>query len=254
MNALARSPIDQFSVFHTWLDQLMGTLCALSDADPALRAPALIRADIVARIDTLAAPGRGGPQADQASELRYLLAAFADEILLRRDWPHRACWLDWLVEDALFGSRHAGERVFDCIAAVLHGGAARRRPMALPYLCALALGFRGSVPSGTQGDRELERLRHALFQLVQERNPDPAFGEARDDLDSNAARRVMFRPYQTIAAGGAPVLLPSPNRWRTRFVFAFLLMLAAGHLIWVVHTHGLRMHLEAPDEVAESRP
>jgi len=255
-------PIDQFSMFHAWLDPFVRALCTAPQADPPADAPDTVRAHIVGRIDSLVSEGRAGAAAEKAREIRYLMAAFADEILIASRWPHREQWLDWLVEEKMFGSRHAGDRVFERIDALVRSGEAQRRDMALPYLFALALGFRGCAASGADGDRMLARTRHALFQLAQEREPDPAFGAAPDALDTNVARRVMFRPYQTIASAGVPVLLPSPLRWRNRFVLAFVLLLAAGSAIWWVRTDALRRHFQADGQAAsgavlvspESRP
>jgi type VI secretion system protein ImpK len=244
MSALhAGRPIDQFSVFHTWLDQFVRALCSAPEGDTPARSPDAVRAEIVGRIDALVSESRVGNAADKAREIRYLMAAFADEILIASRWPHRGQWIDWLVEEKMFGSRHAGDRVFERIDALLRSGEVQRRDMALPYLFALALGFRGCA-SGADGDQVLARTRRALFELAREREPDPAFGPAPDALDTNVARRVMFRPYETIASAGVPVLLPSPYRWRGRFVLAFVLLLAAGSAIWFVQTDELRQHLQ----------
>lgn len=258
-------PIDQFSVFHTWFDPFVRALCAAPQADPPARSPDTVRAEIVGRIDSVAskggAQGRADGAAENAHEIRYLMAAYADEILIASHWPHRAQWIEWLVEEKMFGSRHAGDRVFERIDVLLRTGEVARRDMALPYLFALALGFRGCAASGADGDQLLARTRHGLFQLAQERDPDPAFGAAPDALDTNAARRAMFRPYQTIAHAGLPVLLPSPHRWRSRFVLAFVLLLTAACAIWFVRTAALRQHLEpapaasgAVPSAAELRP
>ncbi|MDQ1812076.1 DotU family type IV/VI secretion system protein [Massilia sp. CCM 9210] len=99
---------------------------------------------------------------------QYAMAALADEIfVLELAWNARDAWLDTLLESRLFGSRCAGQQLFDQIDHVL---ANRERStlqsdLAAVYLLTLQLGFRG-IHRGPSGAQLVQSYREQLFRLV----------------------------------------------------------------------------------------
>lgn len=81
--------------------------------------------------------------AELQRELLYLMAAFADESFVRMDWPGRPHWQANLLEQRLFHSSVAGERIFTNIDAALARQDDAAKELANAYLAALVLGFTG---------------------------------------------------------------------------------------------------------------
>ncbi len=234
--------IDQFTAFHAALADYTRTLGAQS-------VPAEVRDQLAAIIDGLGQDLVGRRAHDNGNEARYLMAAFADEVLIASEWEQRQAWIGFLLEEKLFGSRNAGDRVFARIGDLLQARDPDRAELALPYLYALALGFRGRFGRGDREDAELARMRAALFKLANGRDPDPLFGGV-DAGEHDLARRLMPRGYRNMVLDAAPVMLPNPNRWLGIFGCAVVLMLVAAFTVWELQTRDLRRHFKetAPQE------
>ncbi|MES2322275.1 MAG: DotU family type IV/VI secretion system protein [Pseudomonadota bacterium] len=227
--------IDQFTAFHAALAEFTRTLGAQTP-------PNEVRDQLAAKIDGLAQDLDGRRAFDNGCEARYLMAAFADEMLIAAEWEHQQAWIGFLLEEKLFGSRNAGDRVFTRIGDLLQARDPDRAELALPYLYALALGFRGRFGHSDKDNAELGRMRCALFKLANGRDPDTLFGGAVDSSEHDLARRLMPRAYRSMVLDAAPVMLPNPNRWLGIFGCAFALMLLASFLVWEGQTRALRMH------------
>ena len=81
--------------------------------------------------------------AEMERELRYIMAAFADETFVQLEWAGREQWRSRSLERQLFDSDVAGERIFRNIDAALTRREAAAEELATVYLAALVLGFRG---------------------------------------------------------------------------------------------------------------
>ena len=247
--------IHQFKAFQAWLDGYMRTLAAAGAHDDAapVPEPEAVRNELALSIDGFALDGTGRRAVENGRDLRYLMAACADERLIASGWAHQKRWVDYLVEDQLAGTRNAGDQVLDRIETLLRADDPERRELALPYLFALALGFRGRARANAEGEQLLASLRKRLFQMARNRDPDPGFGSAPDALDHNLARRVMHRPYTSVVSDAEPVLLPDPRRWIAWFLVAFGLMLLAAWLVWSLRTAELRAHFEDATPAQQSQ-
>lgn len=104
--------------------------------------------------------GNGAPV-----DVGYVMAAVADEVLLHGPaWPGQDLWSTTLLEEALYGSRIAGERIFRT-ASDLSAGQSSRPAIAVSILLALMLGFRGRY-YGTDDHGEIAALKERLFGLI----------------------------------------------------------------------------------------
>ena len=82
------------------------------------------------------------------------MAAVADEVLLHGPaWPGQEAWPATLLEEALYGSRIAGERIFRT-AHDLVESQPRRSGVAVSILLALMLGFRGRYHGNCRTQRK----------------------------------------------------------------------------------------------------
>jgi type VI secretion system protein ImpK len=186
-------------------------------------------------------------------ELRYLMAAIADELLLTRDWPGRARFTETLIETRLFGSSVAGDQIFQRIDTLLTGTSDVTAPMASLYLFAISVGFEGRH-RGLKSDEALQPLRQALFRLIYRRDaqlgPTPA---GQPDLNDRVLSPQAYRyPLSNIV----PVRFFRFSRGILAFVGTMLLLLALSQVAWRWTTAPVRKALEpsAPTHIKQPAP
>lgn len=186
---------------------------------------------------------RIGSPADRAAvdELRYLKAAIADELLLSRDWPGRACFTDCLIETRLFGSSLAGDKIFRRIDALLADASGQPSQMAPLYLFAISIGFEGRY-RGPGADAALQPLRDALFRKIYLREPELQPGLA---AQPRIADRVLSpQAYRHSLSDIAPVRFFRISRATLAFVLAMLMLLGLSQLAWLATSAPVRRALE----------
>lgn len=158
---------------------------------------------------------------EREAEFRYVLAAFTDECFLELDWAGREYWRNNLTETHLFGSRAAGQRIFDRIDELLSTGAPARAPMAAVYLLALGLGFRGRFRSAG-GEVEVQRRKKALWAWIERTSPGLLVG----------GPRVSPQAYDHTVQEGTLMELATPARWWVLAALVVCLWFGASFYIW----------------------
>jgi type VI secretion system protein ImpK len=171
-------------------------------------------------------PGSRLPDGGEPVEMGYVLAALADEVFLQElDWPGRACWDALLLEERLYGTRIAGERLFDLARMLIEARATGQDDLVVALMQAFALGFRGRYRGGN--DRgEIWRLRRQLFELALHR-PAPTTVEWRDAM-----------PPVEALEGGALARVPSLRPWVYGAAAAVVLFFVLTHLVWLIEIGG----------------
>lgn len=109
--------------------------------------------------------------ADDVAAVKYALAAFVDEIVLRADWPGRDQWADDPLQLHYFGTYLAGEGFFEKLETLRAQAATRAEALGIYHQC-LQLGFRGKY--GRAGEEEkLDALKKVVqHELEREHGPD----------------------------------------------------------------------------------
>lgn len=94
------------------------------------------------------------------AELRYAMAAWCDELLLSH-WRLEAdsTEVNPYVEQTMFGTMEAGEKIFWCIDRALDRRSEADLQMAPVYLTMLALGYRGQYSDAGVPERLREQLQ-----------------------------------------------------------------------------------------------
>jgi hypothetical protein len=93
---------------------------------------------------TLAAMRIAGPGGlEFHREAIYVMAVLADEVFVHSEWEGREYWLNHLLEARLFQTHAAGEIFFRRLEALLRREDEAAAELAIVYLMALSLGFRG---------------------------------------------------------------------------------------------------------------
>lgn len=159
-------------------------------------------------------------------EAQYVMAALADEtMLLRVNWDGKAAWQDRLLETALFGTRIAGERVFERLDALLADSTRASSDLATIYLVALALGFRGRYWQ-PEDEGDLRSYRTALSRIIARHDPD---------LGRDGAH-LFEQAYDHTIDQGRAVRLPYLRPWGLALLGIFALFLAGSHVLWETTT------------------
>ncbi|MFD2264251.1 DotU family type IV/VI secretion system protein [Lacibacterium aquatile] len=155
-------------------------------------------------------------------EAQYVMAALADDLFLHEvEWAGRDDWREDILEYRLFGTRVAGEKIFDNITGIAQGRGRREQELAPVYLLALALGFKGKHRS-SNGAAMLEAASLDLFQAIRGRRPD---------LGPSGQRLVNAGYANVIAGQGKRRRWPAVS-WPTVIVAIVAVFLAASTGIW----------------------
>lgn len=172
----------------------------------------------------------GGPCVAEAyKKLQFVMVALADDVFLHLDWPGKASWQANLLESKFFHSASAGERVFQQIERLLEDRHVGCEEMAVVYLMALSLGFRGKY-WGVDDHGRLDAYRRDLYALAFHRTPDLL-----------ASTPHLFpEAYAHVLEDGRVKKLPNPKKW--------LVGLAVGGGAFVVLAHGV--WLQATEKIS----
>jgi type VI secretion system protein ImpK len=233
MSRLTLSPealgaVQQFRAFYHELFDIKERIAAqrwteLSDSPPpdsvSLPAGATAQAIFARLYRAISGQGFGLRGRDRSNgtpiDVGYVMAGVADEVMLHGPaWPGQETWSETLLEEALYGSRVAGERIFRTAHELL-AGQLSRSAVAVSVLLALMLGFRGRY-HGTDDRGEIAALKERLFGVIFHL-PYPV------QVD-----------FQTLLSEGAPGPLDQPSR-RTlpslRPWLMAILLLIAGYIV-----------------------
>lgn len=159
---------------------------------------------------------------DPERRVAFALAAIADEWLLnRRPWPGQAEWPSMLLEEAIFGTRVAGERMFRFAEAAMGAPPGMDRTLAAVLLSGFLIGFEGRY-RGAAADARLSYYREGLFRAVFERPLDPT-------ADPLAA---LPTPRPAVAPDAPLRTLPALKPYAAAFILLVLGYFVGAHLIW----------------------
>lgn len=163
---------------------------------------------------------------EDATEARYAICAFIDEMVLNSPWPGRTYWMNRPLQLAYFNENTAGEGFFTHLDNLRR----QRRPnvVAIYYAC-LQLGFRGKY-AVTRGV-ELQQLADVLAAELGRELP------SADLLAPHGEPKDIGRRF------GGP---EAPVAWIGLAIFAFAILVVIGlKLTLLVSTASLNSRLNA---------
>ena len=176
----------------------------------------------ILELQSIEAQRAGGSHSfDINREAQYVMAALADEAMLRIEWPGRDVWTSCLIESALFQTRVAGDLFFDRLDDLLRTRDPARLELTLIYLFALALGFEGRY-RGTDCAARMQNYRAALFRLRFGRDADP----------TSPALQVAPQAYAFTVGDAVPQQMPHIGRAVTVLILVMIGMLGLSQLLW----------------------
>lgn len=114
-----------------------------------LPGPDVLQRRVLGLFETMMANGRdaGIPEQDM-NEVKYALAAFADEVIYHSSWPGRTQWLTNPLQLQFFHENTAGDGFFERLD-MLYSQRGRDHVTQIFFVC-LALGFQGKFRLGQQ--------------------------------------------------------------------------------------------------------
>ncbi|MDE2366074.1 MAG: DotU family type IV/VI secretion system protein [Betaproteobacteria bacterium] len=180
--------------------------------------------------------GRIGAAGDwQVHAVQFAFVALVDEVLLYQTWPAQSLWQETPLEQRLFGSRIAGERLPAQIDTLLKEQDPLNRDLAGIYLMCLTLGFRGRLRSAGGAEQCREWCRQ-LFAFAYRR--DPQYGELANMLERDTLSEPARLPDRRLF----------PDSFRLLLIVGSLifLLMVLGQLLWMDIRHKLEPGLEIP--------
>jgi type VI secretion system protein ImpK len=114
-----------------------------------LPAPDILQRRVLGLFDTMMQNGREARISEQDMiDVKYALAAFADEVIYHSTWPGRTQWLNNPLQLQFFHENTAGDGFYERLDG-LHTQRGRDHVTQVYFLC-LALGFQGKFRLGQQ--------------------------------------------------------------------------------------------------------
>jgi len=164
-------------------------------------------------------------------EAQYVMAALADEIFLYLEWEGKEAWKSQLLEVKLFRTHVAGELFYKRLDKLLKERDTAYTGMAVLYLLALSLGFRGKFRD--KDDKgQLDYYRGQLFAFIYRKNPDLF----------NVSRRLFPEAYAYTLEHGTGKMLPRISRWIGLIILIIIVYLVISHVLWLDLTNDM-MHI-----------
>jgi len=155
-------------------------------------------------------------------EAQYIMVALADEIFLSFDWIGRKHWENQLLEVRVFHTQMAGELIFQRLATLLKVHDPTHVDLAIMYLYALGLGFRGRYGEDVAHE-DLKKYRHQLLAFITHQSTS-LFREGRPYL--------VDEPYQHNVVNDHRRFLPEVRLWLMSFAGIAVLYLFVSYLLW----------------------
>lgn len=221
------SVFTRFRAFWKEVEAVRGEVATGSVTPTAALGPGLVSVGSATRLRLLAvlqeqetelARWAKGSALEYYREAQYVMAAVADEVFVRLPWSGASLWIWNLLESDLFGSRCAGQLVFDRIERLLAGADPNSRELAAVYLAALALGFEGKY-AGLPDSGAIDQYKRRLRQFV--------FGD-RESLTGP----LVPQCYESTMVAGRGQWLRSSRVWWWATAAVVVLWLIASSLLW----------------------
>jgi len=173
-------------------------------------------------------------------DLGYIMAAVADETLLYLEaWNGMEQWSGSLLEERIYGTRIAGERIFEEIEAQLAQQSHIDEDIAVGLLVGLSLGFRGKyrLLPAVEAEAETGRLRNRLYRAL--------FLDAPPGIIDWNESMGYPPPFQEGQMQRVPRLTP----WIGASVGVVALYILLAHLVWLANIGDL---LSRADDIVQA--
>lgn len=159
-------------------------------------------------------------------DVQYVMVALADEIFLSLPWSGKSLWEEKILEERVFHTHIAGERIFERIEDLLALHNADKDDLAKAYLFALSLGFKGKYMDDIAS---IETLKRRLFLLINHYHP--RLTEPEYHLFTSA--------YSELLENDVIRMLPNARIWHAILYASLLTLMFISYIFWYGATHEL---------------
>lgn len=155
------------------------------------------------------------------AEAQFIMVSLADEVFLHLEWPGKRYWEFNLLEQRLYNTHSAGQVFFEKLDELLMNKDPARVALAVLYLDALGLGFKGKYRHFSD-DGAFESYRKRLFVFINHREP------------YLFTKKIHLFPdaYAHTLEGGEAKELPNLRKWYLLFAGVGLSYLFVSYVIW----------------------
>ncbi|WNG46160.1 DotU family type IV/VI secretion system protein [Archangium minus] len=189
-----------------------------------------LRRQLIQRVREQTSP-EGAPRGSlierHLEECRYVLTSFADEMMVHTPWYGHEAWRENLLEDELFGTHVAGDRLFEEVERLLRERDPARAEVAAVYLMALALGFQGRY-RGLGAEALLQDLQRQLFTQIWQRRPEP----------DSPTRQLVAQAYEHTRDERTDQRFERRWPWTTAIAAVLVSAFAIGGILVGTHSSG----------------
>ena len=172
---------------------------------------------------------------ERYEEVRYIYAALADEIFLSEPWSGQQEFINYLIEEKVFLTSEAGEKIFDRIDEVLRSKPEQMTELAELYLQILIIGFEGQY-RGRDSENKIEEYIRSLYVYINRK--EPGLGNKKSEV--NGEQKIDKVHYERILSNLKPVKFFRINRPVFISLVVIVLFLIISQIIYVVMTKPLR--------------
>lgn len=111
--------------------------------------------------------GQLGLQPDEVRAAHYAICASLDDVVLSTPWGSQSDWAARSLVSTFHQEVRSGDRFFDLLTGMQREPGRYRNALEVAYLC-LSLGMQGRYRLAPRGAADLDRIREALYQLLQQ--------------------------------------------------------------------------------------
>lgn len=177
----------------------------------------------------LDAPRYGGEFASQIyAEVQFVMAAYADEVFIHHKWAGQKTWEKNLLENQIFGSHVAGEKLFANLDDFLKKRDPMRVDVGYVYLMALGLGFLGKF-RGNKTHADISHYCRQLYVFIHHEEPEI----------ENVKKPLFVPAYVNTLEGGESKSLHNFRPWVALFFVMVVTLLLGSYQVWHRNTHDL---------------
>ena len=177
---------------------------------------------------------------ERYEEVRYIYAALADEIFLSEPWSGQQEFINYLIEEKVFLTSEAGEKIFDRIDELLRSKPEQMIELAELYLQILIIGFEGQYRGG-DSENKIEEYIRSLYVYINRKEPE--LGNKKSEV--NGEQKIDRVHYERIVSNLKPVKFFRINRPVFISLVVIVLLLIISQIIYVVMTKPLRDILDS---------
>lgn len=183
-----------------------------------------VRSRLLTKMEELSAntgQSRGEFSIHVYRDTQYIMAALADEVFLNEDWEEKEVWKANLLEYKIFGSKIAGEEIFNRIDKLLEERDASSMELAFIYLLALFNGFQGKYRY-TGREIEIRNYSTQLYIFIFQKKPG---------LLKNG-KHIFPETHEYTLAEGIGYKIPYLKKWYIIIAALCGSLFIISHVLW----------------------